>query len=192
MVHFPSYLTILVALSCLASCKTGRSDLSSFSAPDHYDDTLYCFNQHSVVHLEGKAGIIDDSGNVCLKPEWDSAEFLDDDVALLSRAGVFYLCTKDGRVFAESTSVLELIGNSDALLLRAMDEDVKHWDSVLDALEKLCEVCLSTRSRKVDDNILLAHHALQEKLQGVSGSMTVIQQERLEGIVTRFQTFYRK
>ena len=48
------------------------------------------------------------------------------------------------------------------------------------------------RSRKVDDAILSAHQILEERLQGASGSMTTIQQERLEKIVTRFQTFYRR
>ncbi|MBR5403273.1 MAG: hypothetical protein IK113_03495 [Bacteroidales bacterium] len=190
MTRILPYLTLV--LFCLTACKTERADLPSYASSATFDDTLYCFNQRYIVHLDGKAGIIDDSGKVCLKPEWDSAEFLDDEVALLSRGGVFYLCTKDGRVFAESSSVLELIGNADDLLLHAMDEDVRHWDSVLDALEELCDVCLSSRSRKINDNILIAHQALQEKLQGASGSMTTIQQERLEEIVTRFQTFYRK
>lgn len=192
MVRIRAYLIILISLFCFAACNTGRGDLTSFAGPDRYDDTLYCFNQRSIVHLDGKAGIIDNSGNVCLKPEWDSAEFIDDEVALLSRSGVFYLCTKDGRIFAESSSVLELIGNADDLLLRAMDDDVRRWDGVLDALDELCDVCLSSRSRKVDEPILLAHQNLQNRLQGVSGAMTTLQQERLEEIVTRFQTFYRK
>ncbi len=192
MTRFKSYLAGAVLFFGLAACEAERGDMPSLAAPARYDDTLYCFNQRSIVHLGGKAGIIDDNGNVCLKPEWDSAEFLNDDVALLSRGGVFYLSTKDGRVFAESASVLELIGNSDELLLRAMDDEVRHWDSILDALEELCNVCLSSRSRKVDDAILSAHQILEERLQGASGSMTTIQQERLEEIVTRFQTFYRR
>lgn len=193
MHHFRSYPACVILLICLAACTMAqRRNTYSSLASTCYDDTLYCFNQRYIVHLGGKAGIIDQNGSVCLKPEWDSAEFLDDDVALLSRSGVFYLATKDGRVFAESSSVLELIGHVDELLLKAMDDEVRHWDSILDALEELCDACLISRSRKVDDNILRAHQALQDKLKGASGSMTTIQQERLEEIVTRFQTFYRR
>lgn len=181
---FPAILSLL-ASSC--------GNVPSSPAPEQpcasYNDTLYCFNGRSIVHLDGLAGLIDDSGHLLLAPEWLSIEFLDDETALLQGNGRYCLCTKDGRVFAESVSQEELEQNSRELLARMQDSDIRLWDNILDRLDDLCSLCISRAPNK---EILASYAALKELLSQAEAPMTASQQTRFEDTVRRFNTFARR
>lgn len=173
-----------------SSCKSGvQSSSTQQSAPYTFDDTLYCFNQRSIVHKNGLAGIIDDSGKVILAPEWDSIEFLDDDIALLCRDSLYCLCTRDGRIFSENKSAYELELNYRDILSRTLEDDIRNWDKTLDKLDALCSECLRLGKRRPDQATKAAYEEFQSALGKVSGQMNTAQQERFEEIVRRFNTF---
>ena len=131
---FPRYLLFALTVSYLVSCMNAGPDVQTpVQEPVTYEDTVYCFNQRSVVSLEGKKGLIDTEGQVVLEPEWDSIEFLDDEVALLSRSGIWYLCTKDGRLFAETSDPGILESSFHALLAEMQDNFSLLFDVPKDA-----------------------------------------------------------
>ena len=180
----------LILIWALGSCKSGvQSSSAQQSAPYSFDDTLYCFNQRSIVHKDGLAGIIDDSGKLILAPQWDNIEFLDDDIALLSREGQYYLSTRDGRIFSESKSAYELELNYRDILSRTLEDDIRNWDKTLDKLDALCSECLRRGKHRPDQATKAAYEEFQAALDKVSGQMTQAQQERFEEIVRRFNTF---
>ena len=191
---FPRYLLFALTVSYLVSCMNAGPDVQTpVQEPVTYEDTVYCFNQRSVVSLEGKKGLIDTEGQVVLEPEWDSIEFLDDEVALLSRFGIWYLCTKDGRLFAETSDPGILESSFRALLAEMQDKDSKYWDDILDRLEDLSEACINSRSKRPDARILRERALLSELLSsGIRGKMSASQTERLDKIVLKFNSLYRK
>ena len=95
-----TYLLLFFSLPVVHSCQAGQVRSEMQETDVFYDDTVYCFNQRSIVTLGSQKGLIDENGTRILAPEWDSIEFLDDEVALLGRSGLWYLCTRDGRFFA--------------------------------------------------------------------------------------------
>ena len=155
-----------------------------------YEDSVYCFNQRSIVTVAGQKGVVDTTGEVVLAPEWDAIEFLDDDVALLQKSGLFYLSTRDGRIFAESLDAESLERSFRQRLSETLDADLLSWDRVLDQLDALCEACVACDGRRPDAQIIHANSVLQECLNKTSGTMNPEQTERLEQIRKKFVSLY--
>lgn len=156
-----------------------------------YEDSVYCFNQRSIVTLAGRKGMVGASGETILAPEWDDIEFLDDDIALLRRDDLFYLCTRNGRFFAESSDAALLEQSFRQRLADILDADMRSWDRVLDQLEALCEACLSCENRHPNARVIRENTRMQDCLQSVSGEMTPEQKERLAQIEKKFATLYQ-
>lgn len=176
-------------MASLAACHGPVQSPSTATDNRPYDDTVYCFNQRSIVYRDSLAGIIDDSGRLIIPTEWDTIEFLDDEIALLSRAGDYFLCTRDGRIFCQSDSAEELESNYRERLAITIENDIRTWDAVLDKLDQLCTDCLRRGKRRPDHQVKEAYRQFQETLSEASGQMTSAQQERFEEIVRRFNTF---
>ena len=184
-----SYVACLVLAWALTACNSAPEPKVTENTA--YEDSVYCFNRRSIVTLGGLKGIVDDSGNTVLRPEWDSAEFLDDDVALLSKEGLWYLCTRDGRVFASSASPEELEETHSERLEALLEADILYWDNVLDRLQALCDACISAHGGKRDENVIRENSALRHLLEEApGGSMTGSQQERLDRIEREFKSMY--
>ena len=155
-----------------------------------YDDSVYCFNGCYVVSREGRLGVIDSSGRQILAPEWDTAEFLEDDIALLSRHGVYYLSTDTGRIFAESADPEMLEKEARMRLNEVLYADYQAWNEVLDQLESLSQACLAGQGKRPGQRIVQARERLLKSLSHVSGTMTPEQESRLDAIVNHFSTLY--
>ena len=186
----PYLLAAILPLS--GGCSQAPRQEPVETAAAAYDDSVYCFNGRSIVSCKGMWGLVDQDGRVILKPEWDGIEFLDDDVALLHRAGLYYLCTRDGRFFAEDADAGVLEESFRELLVEMEYEDSRKWDSVLDRLEALCDACIASGRKRPDRIVLEEKAALQAELASVSGQMSSLQKERLEQIVERFKSSYRR
>ena len=166
-------LTLYILIVLLAvSCRNGAPAAVQTTTDEPFEDTVYCFNQRSIVHRDGKAGMIGENDYLILTPEWDSIEFLDDEIALLSRGDTYYLCTRDGRVFADSKSENYLESNFKQLLSETLENDIRKWDSVLDKLEALCESCLRCKNRRPDKTANEANEAFQKALSEADGNIT--------------------
>lgn len=181
----------LLFLFCV-SCRDAKSLPEAPPAAVVYEDTVYCFNQRSIVTLDGRKGLIDDSGACILAPEWDSVEFLDDEVALLSRSGLWYLCTRDGRIFADGLEKSVLEDTFREHLAEMHDQDYLYWESVLDQVEALGDAALASPRWRLDDRAVRAYAALQDLLKSSVGTMTRDQQERLSRLEERFISVRRK
>lgn len=190
------YLLPFLLLPFCLSCRGGRTDVPA-AVQEHpvvaYEDTVYCFNQRSIVSAGGLKGVIDDDGQVILSPEWDSIEFLSDEVALLSRSGLWYLCTRDGRLFAESGNPSDLETSFRERLAEMQDLDLAYWDAVLDQLDQLRAACLQASSRRVDARIRQERARLDGLLADAGrGSMSRAQLDRLGQILSDFNSMYRR
>lgn len=133
--------------------------------------------------------MIDDAGTVILSPEWDSVEFLDDEIALLKRSESYYLSTRDGRIFTEAASAADLDANYQERWAETQDADIRKWDIVLDRLDELCTQCLRLGEKQPDKAAEAAYASFSAALTAASGQMSPLQQERFERIVLRFNTF---
>ena len=186
------FLTCVVLL--LSACgETAAPRLDALAEMPVYEDSVYCFNERSIVTLNGLKGIVDKDGNPVLLPEWNEVEFLDDNVALLSKSGIWSLCTRDGRIFAQSADSLYLEGRYSELYEEMAESDAQYWNQVLDTLEELEELCLTARSGQLDERMIHAHATLQRLLEASpGGAMTASQRERLESIEADFKTMYRR
>lgn len=187
-----TYIIFIAVISAIPGCRQAVAT-NPLQATISYDDSVYCFNLRSIVSREGLKGIADLDGNVVLPLEWDSIEFLDDDVALLSRSGLWYLSTKDGRIFAQATDPSELEASSTELFTRMQEDDLRHWDSVLDQLEALSHACISSARKGMNECILSEQNKLQQLLRERPGTaMSKAQEKRLEAIESEFSSLYRR
>ena len=187
------YLVLTCLALLLTACHESSAPRPLAEVHPVWDDSVYCFNQRSIVTLKGLQGIVDTDGRTVLAPEWDGVEFLDDNIALLCKSGIWSLCTRDGRVFAQSLDLQSLENSYLTLYEEMLEGDRQYWDRVLDCLEELEESCLAAPSRKLDDKIVRAHAKLQKRLSdGSGGRMTASQLERLDKIETDFKSMYRK
>lgn len=185
-------LSFCLLLLLPAACRDAKPFPEATYEAVAFEDTVYCFNQRSIVTLDGRKGLIDDSGNIVLAPEWDSVEFLDDEVALLSRAGLWYLCTRDGRIFADGLEVSVLESSFRERLVAMRDQDYRYWESVIARIETLGAACLASSRRHLDEQAVREYAALQDLLKSRVGTMTRDQQGRLSGIEERFLSLRRK
>lgn len=186
-----SRFCLLLPWLLLAGCNHTPAVSGTDEPRIHYDDSIYCFNGRSIVSLNGLWGLVDIKGTYILEPEWDAIEFLSDDVALLRRTGLYYLCTRDGRVFAENTDPDILESSYQTFLTEMEYADRQRWDKVLDRLESLCDACIAGTARRPDSRILQEKAALESELTGISGQMSKQQDERLKQIVDKFNAYYR-
>ena len=194
MKGIPSYSFLTCVVLLLSACSETPVPMQDTLVvrPD-YEDSVYCFNERSIVTLNGLKGIVDKDGNQVLAPEWNEIEFLDDNIALLSKSGIWSLSTRDGRIFAQSADSLYLEGRYSELYDEMAESDAQYWDQVLDALEELEELCLTSRSGKLDERMVHARATLQRLLEASpGGEMTVSQLDRLESIESEFKTMYQR
>ena len=174
------------------SCSCARGEMRAENdCRVAYEDSVYCFNQRSIVTFEGKKGVVGEQGELILAPEWDAIEFLDDEVALLQKSGLYYLCTRDGRIFAESHEMESLERSFRQRLAEMHDADVLSWNRVLDQLEVLCDACLACDGRKPDSQLIHEDTVLREYLNNATGAMNQEQKLRLERIGKKFDSLYR-
>ena len=151
-------------------------DASGYS----FTDTLDCLNGMFIVATEEGKGLMDSSGSIILEPSFDEIEFILPDVALLGRNGLYQLCARDGRIFAEGAERENLISSAQELYEKRMFEDMRRWDNALDELEKLRDECLASGS---EETVTARLEAFRSALGNVSGSMTDSQRARLEKIL---------
>lgn len=185
LIPYSVFFALVLSVGCSQIRRPGQAETPVV----HYEDSVYCFNGRSIVSSGGLWGLVDQTGQVILEPEWDSIEFMDDDVALLRRDGLYYLCTRDGRFFAENTDAGMLEGSYRELLSAMEYEDLLKWDRVLDRLEALCDACIASRGIRPDRKVLEEKTALQSELAAASGRMSSHQESRLEQIVAKFNSF---
>ncbi len=187
-----SYLVCMLCFTALVSC--ARTPAVPGAAPRaQYDDSVYCFNRRAIVTLDGRKGMVDDGGEVILPPEWDSMEFLDDDTALLSKGGLWYLCTGGGRIFAQSADSSELEASSRRLHDEMLEADMRYWDAVLDRLQALSTACIAAGPGKPGESVVRERTQLQILLSDAPGGpMNSAQQARLSEIEAGFKSMYGK
>ncbi|MBR1490661.1 MAG: serine/threonine protein kinase [Bacteroidales bacterium] len=149
-----------------------------------FTDTLDCLNGRFIVACPQGYGMMDNDGRLLLEPVWDDIEFLSPDVALLTRNALSYLCSSEGRIFAESTDRETLSSSFQEGYERMLFEDMRRWDLVLDRLDSLCGSCLSPQGEAGSAAIF---ERTKESLHAVSGKMTHSQAIRLNEIEERFQ-----
>lgn len=184
------HVALFLCTAVIVSCSTGRVREvdNTFMPHTVYDDTVYCFNGHSIVYLGGLAGCIDDNGREIIPPVWDSLEFLSNDIIMLFRSGLAVLATKDGRIFSESAAPSELEKEADFRFSRMQIADVIFWDGVLDRLDSLCNICLAQPRQNdvVDADIMREADNIRRILQFPEGKMNETQLTRLAEIENRF------
>ena len=127
---------------------------------------------------------MDKYGTLLLEPVWSEIEFLSPDVALLSRNGLSYLSSSEGRIFAEGTDREALAATFQESYESMLFEDMRRWDEVLDRLDSLCWSCIS---RDGNNGSATLFERLKESLHSVSGTMTGSQSQRLGEIEERFE-----
>ena len=151
-------------------------DASGYS----FTDTLDCLNGMFIVATEDGQGLMDSSGSLILEPSFDEIEFILPDVALLGKNGLYRLCARDGRIFAEGAEREDLVSSAQDLYEKRMFEEMRRWDSALDELELLRDECLNPGS---EDTVTARLEAFKSALGNVSGRMTDSQRARLEKIL---------
>ena len=191
MLRIGTYLALLLFVAASAACRSGSPVRETEARTQAFEDSVYCFNGCYVVSLDGRRGMVNEAGRVVFGPEWDSIEFLDDDVALLQRSGIFYLGTRDGRIFGESTAQDELEGSFRERFASMLESDYLSWERVLDRLDSLCEACLDAKRHPDDGRLLREKARLQDCLSRVSGKPGPEQRDRLERLEKKFSSSYR-
>ena len=189
---FPAHFYLFLSLLAAGGCRLFPHPEGRNPDPVAFEDSIYCFNGRSTVLLDGKWGIVDTLGHVILKPEWDGIEFLNDDIALLRRSGMYYLSTRDGRILGGNPDPDALAEQAEELRSVMEEEDYTKWDRVLDHLAALCDACLAGSPGKIDNAMLQEKAALESALEEVSGRLSPMQEERLEKIVDKFNSLYHR
>ena len=161
--------------------------------PQSFDDTVYCFNGHSIVFLDGRQGVIDDKGSVLIDPDWDNVDFLSDEVLLLRRSGLYFLSDLSGRVFSESTSREELESSFQARYNEFRVKDILYWDDIIHRLDSLCNACLAQpqKNQTLDVGVISDAETIKRVLETPSGRPDSNQIKRIEAIVERFDRYRR-
>lgn len=184
----------IICAPLLFSCTSEMPAVSTEpSGSVEYSDTAYCFNGRYIVTAAAGKGIMDENGRIVIDAGYDDIEFLNDDVALLTDSGVFWLATRDGRFFAEDTDPEALVLYYSDLYEGMLRSDALYWDEILDALDRLCDVCIGIKGKRLAENTesVRTFESLKSKLDGNHGRMSETQRIRLEEIEKRFHT-YRK
>lgn len=190
MKRFAKYL--LVALSAV-SCR--RSVAPSASQPVAYEDSVYCFNQRSIVSAGGLYGMVDKEGNRILPLGYQSLEFLSDEVALGCLDGRWQLLTRDGEIIREGPdrSLSDAYAQAYESWLQRREN---FWNVALDKYEDLCNTCIALRlsghprSAEVSEAVSRLEW-LRHYLQGADASMPPAQAERFRELSLRYNRYVR-
>ena len=185
-------IPLIIVLLLVACTRNAPAPETSFPQ-SVYDDSLYFFNGRYRVTKDGRAGLIDTEGNVLLKPEYDSIEFLSDDIALAGKGSDWWLVTRDGRIFLSGQDADALCDVAQDEYDRMLGQDRAYWDAVLDSLEGLCEACLRIKGRKLQGEMdaIGRYENLKSMLSAPRGSMTPQQERRLGLIEETFNRHHR-
>lgn len=150
-----------------------------------------CFNGCDIVLQGGKYGLVANDGTQILPAEYDSIEFLDNDVALISRDGLYGLCTRKGRILSREGDEASLRGNWPAILEESLEADRKSWEQVLQDYERLCRQCRASRGKRLSRKELARLQVLQSQvlvsLQEAQGVPTASQKARLEEMSAEYR-----
>ena len=183
----------MILLICMSACQSRRPEGVQYTetASPCWTDTLYCFNDRFIARSEeGHWGMLDKEGNTLMTDLYDSIEFLDDDIALLSRFGSWYLSDKNGRIFRESTEKDSLEQHYAVFYEQLMESDRLSWESVLDGFDALETQCLAVRSHtmpaKEKAQLEMAFSELKSLRERASGQMTPEQEIRFRHIVSDY------
>lgn len=175
---------LIVAALSAAFLLAGCASSQEVTEPVPIDESWPCFNGCNIVLQAGKFGLVADDGTLILPSVYDSIEFLDNDVALLSMEGQYSLCTRTGRVLIRGESEKALRAGWPAILEETQEADRRSWEQVLQDYEQLCRRCKSSRgkriSRKEYAGLLAIRDKVMTSLQNAQGAPTTSQKARLE------------
>jgi len=202
-------LLISAAVCCIAffgcSARSSSGENSSSeerenisSRPDDASVTRvqYCFNGRYIVLSEGKYGISTEEGDIVLAPEYDSAEFLSDEVAIAGKGKSYILCDRDGRIIHTSPDRAWLEENFSILHENMIEEDRLYWDKAIEMFSDLSRRCTSLRQgKRITGSDLSALGVLTSDLGSYlassRGKPTAEQVDRIEEISSEYSTASR-
>ncbi|MBO4743089.1 MAG: WG repeat-containing protein [Bacteroidales bacterium] len=185
---------LLIFVLFLSACVHNTpAPAPELEATVEYDDSLYCFNGLWRVTSDGQAGLVDGSGRVVLATEYDSIEFISDDIALIGKGADWWLSTRKGRIFASGSDAETLADIAMEEYDRMLLEDVDYWDSILDLLDALCNSCLKSGGRKLSGraDLIGKYEELKSRLASSRGMMNEAQLGRLWEIEAKFNRYRR-
>lgn len=170
---------LVTALACLAC---GRRAV--VVEPPVIEDQWSCFNGRSIFLQEGKYGLLADDGRVILPPEYDAIEFLDDDTALLSQEGSYFLCDRSGRKLSPAAGADSLRLHYEAIAAGVKEADRLAWEKLIQDYGRLCKEGKAARGKRLSRQEFARLQALsrqvRESLSAAGGAPTPSQKARLE------------
>ncbi|MBQ9410368.1 MAG: WG repeat-containing protein [Bacteroidales bacterium] len=173
---------IWAMLIVLFSCAPRREAESLPPAQSRWQ----CFNGREIVLRDGLYGLETETGETVLPTIYNSIEFLDNDIALLSQGEKSFLCTRAGRILAAGNNTDSLRLVYPEIEARALEDDRISWEKVLDRYRLLCRACKSKRgqrlSRKEYRELQVLNSSVREALDEATGVPTITQKSRLEAI----------
>lgn len=179
MLQKTSALAVLLLLSCSHPQESAPPALP-------IEGRWPCFNGREIVQQGGLYGLVKESGEPVLPSEYDAIEFLDNDIALLTRGSSCYLSDKNGRILAEGTQTDSLRGHWTLLVEEVLEEDRRSWEEVVQSYETLCKACKAKRgqrlSRREFSSLQALRDAVSRNLRQATGSPTPSQKARLESL----------
>lgn len=168
----------LFALSC-----SNRNDSTAMVSTE---GKWPCFNGCSIILSEGKYGLMNDGGDVILPCNYDSIEFLDNDVALLLKGELGSLCNRKGRIIINSESPDSLRINYAAIVEEVKENDYQEWDEVISCYSKLCDACKKNQGHRLNRSqyrvLKELFDELKNRLNEADGQPTPSQKARLKAL----------
>ena len=186
-------IALLAAVGCLVACShPGEKAAETVAAEQQWS----CFNGCAIFLQEGRYGLLRErDGEVLLPACYDTIEFLDNDIALLTGEGVGSLCDRSGRMLAQGCAPDSLRQNYATLVERVREEDRRSWEQVISDYDRLCLRAKAQRGRRTSrrDMVRLKETAKQVEadLQAVSGKPTPSQKARLEAISNDYRRAFQ-
>ncbi len=145
-----------------------------------------CFNGREIVLQNDRYGLVKENGETVLASVYDSIEFLDNDIALLGKDGLFYLCDRNGRMLSGAVCQDSLRLGWNQIVARVLEDDRLSWEKVLRDYDELCHACKAVRGRRLSRKEYARVEGLQEQvfrsLREATGAPTVSQKARLESL----------
>lgn len=178
---------LLLAAACCHGSKPSQAALN------HYEDSVYCFNGRSIVQAGGLYGMTDSIGTLILPLEYQSLEFLSDEVALGEREGHWYLLTREGEVARQGNAPHVAEGWETAYEGWLQRRD-NFWDVALDRYEALCNTCIALRlserpeARELSEAVSQLEW-LRNYLSGADCRMPASRARRFQALTSRYQQY---
>lgn len=176
-------IRLFIACMLVVSCAQAPEQVA-VQAP--IEGRWTCFNGREIILQKGCYGLVKENGEEVLPAEYDSIEFLDNDIALLEQKGLFYLCNRDGRLLSGGApqDSLRLVWSE--IVADVLEADRQSWERVLQDYDALCRACKSGRGKRLSRKEFAILQGLQEQvymsLQEATGAPTVSQKARLESL----------